>query len=96
MLQSIQYGSGPPTYVYSNNAVGASNSFFHVFASQMSGYDPRREKKANRQLIKREEKAEPLQEAEQNWTKAIIVEESPQEAYQKEYGKRELFLWKQR
>ena len=61
MLQSIQYvGSGPPTYVYSNKAVGASGEYYHVFASETRGYDSRREKKEReneerlRELYKKE------------------------------------------
>ena len=38
MLQSIQFnGSGPPTYVYSKNAVGASVEYYHVFAAETRG-----------------------------------------------------------
>ena len=45
MLQSIQYiGSGPPTYVYSQNAQGTSGEYYHVFAAETRGYDSRKEK----------------------------------------------------
>lgn len=71
MLQSIQYiGSGPPTYIYSNKAVGASGEYYHVFASETRGYGDQRERKKK--------------------------EENLKEIYQKEYGRRESFLWKQR
>ncbi len=44
MLQSIQYiGSGPPTYVYSKKAVGASGEYYHVFATETRGYREKRE-----------------------------------------------------
>jgi len=73
MLQSIQYvGSGPPTYVYSHKAVGASGEYYHVFAAETRGYDSRREKKEREN------------------------EERLRELYQKEYGRRESFLWKQK
>ena len=73
MLQSIQYvGSGPPTYVYSYKAVGASGEYYHVFAAETRGYDSRREKKEREN------------------------EERLRELYQKEYGRRESFLWKQK
>lgn len=73
MLQSIQYvGSGPPTYVYSQKAVGASGEYYHVFAAETQGYDSSREKKDREN------------------------EERLRELYQREYGRRESFLWKQK
>ena len=46
MLQSIQFnGSGPPTYVYSKNAVGTSGEYYHVFAAETRGYDERARKR---------------------------------------------------
>ena len=73
MLQSIQYvGGGPPTYVYSQKAVGASGEYYHVFAAETRGYDSSREKKDREN------------------------EERLRELYQREYGRRESFLWKQK
>ena len=49
MLQSIQYvGSGPPTYVYSQKAVGASGEYYHVFAAETRGYNGKRERQEGR------------------------------------------------
>ena len=96
MLQSIQYvGSGPPTYVYSDNATSASNMFFRVFASETSGYKSQRQK---RQEIERrsKEKADVETVVEENRVVETTRKENLQEAYQKQYGRRESFLWKQR
>ena len=56
MLQSIQYSGGVPTYVYSNNAAGSNNGFFHVYASQMAGHDPQRKKEEVKPTAKKREK----------------------------------------
>ena len=98
MLQSIQFiGSGPPTYVYSKSAVGLGNAFFHVFAAETRGYDGRQERRHSRHSLLKKE-AEMAEYAEQE--EAVLAEERKpenlQEVYQKEYGKRESFLWKQR
>ena len=97
MLQSIQYiGSGPPTYVYSNKETGASDEFYHVFATETRGYSGNKQKKNNPfDWLKREMKAEAVEpeEAKANNHKPSG---NVQEMYQKEYGRRESFLWKQR
>ena len=98
MLQTIQFiGSGPPTYVYSKNAVGASGEFYHVFAAETRGYDKRHEKREGWSGIQKRKLLE-KEAAEQNEFTVVdnTRNENPQEIYQKEYGKRELFLWKQR
>ena len=56
MLQSIQYTGGVPTYVYSNNATGSNNGFFHVYASQMTGHDTQRKKEEVKSTAKKREK----------------------------------------
>lgn len=81
MLQSIQYGSGPPTYIYSNNATGASSGFFHVFATQMGGYDSRRE---NHDVRTNTHKREKTQEEQEEYVR---------ECYQREYRERQLPKW---
>lgn len=96
MLQSIQYvGSGPPTYVYSQKAVGASGEYYHVFASETRGYDARRERKNKRPEVLTTEP-----ESKESPEEFKVVEEPRnerlQEIYLKEYGRRESFLWKQR
>ena len=96
MLQSIQYvGSGPPTYVYSNKAVGASGEYYHVFAAETRGYDSRQER--------REKKSRVLEKESDNETAEVeefkVLEnktQNLQEVYQREYGRRETFLWKQK
>lgn len=93
MLQSIQYvGSGPPTYIYSNKAVGASGEYYHVFASETRGYDARRDRKNNKPEILKAEK--------EDGEEFKIIEEPHnemlQEIYEREYARRESFLWKQR
>ncbi|MBQ8625820.1 MAG: hypothetical protein IJ419_06650 [Agathobacter sp.] len=82
MLQSIQYGSGPPTYIYSNNVTGMSNGFFHVYASQMSGHDPRRE---NPNIKSSYKKRENNKEEHADYIR---------ECYEKEYRENHLIGWK--
>ena len=96
MLQSIQYiGSGPPTYVYSENAASASNMFFRVFAPETSGYRSQQEKKEEKDnKIRRKEESEPKEEELR--VPETRHSENLQEVYQKEYGRRESFLWKQK
>ena len=95
MLQSIQFnGSGPPTYVYSKNTVGASGEYYHVFAAETRGYDERQERRRREAAVKeREDKAENNEHSEfkvlENTKKTSI-----EEAYEKEYRRRESFLWK--
>ena len=70
MLQAIvQCGTGAPTYIYSQN--GANNSFFHVFAAQMDGFDSRRER----------QEPPPVQKK----VRARESEEKLQEYYQREF-----------
>lgn len=97
MLQSIQFcGSGPPTYVYSNNAVGLGNAFFHVFAAETRGYDGHKERQQDRRIVAEEEaEAGNAEQEELRATEGNRIE-NLQEVYEKEYGKRESFLWKQR
>lgn len=78
MLQSIQYGSGPPLYVYSNKSTGWNNGAFQVFASRMVG----EEKKREQPPLKRERKTN--QEKEQDLL----------DCYEKEYREREKIRWK--
>ena len=97
MLQTIQFiGTGPPTYVNSKNAVGASGAFYHVFATETRAYEERHEKEEQRYKIpKRKGEGETVEQKEfvvLDYTK----KDNLQEIYQKEYGKRELFLWRQR
>lgn len=82
MLQSIQYGSGPPTYIYSNNTTGVNSGFFHVFASQMGGYDSRRE---NQDVKGNYQKRQRTNEEQEEYLR---------ECYQKEYKERQLLPWK--
>ena len=96
MLQSIQYvGSGPATYVYSKNAVGASGEYYHVFATETRGYDSKRERNESKKspfarLL--EKKTSELEEV-----KALDTPKQDLAAvYLKGHGKRESFLWKQR
>ena len=96
MLQSIQYvGSGPPTYIYSKNAVGASGEYYHVFAAETRGYRERRERENERptSFAKQLEK----ESAELEEFKVLDNKmQDLQEVYLKEYGRRESFLWKQK
>ncbi len=94
MLQSIQYiGSGPPTYVYSQKAVGASGEYYHVFASETRGYDGHREhREKEEKKIKKEVENENIESEE--FMVLDNKQQSLQDAYQKEYRKRESFLWK--
>ncbi len=83
MLQSIQYGIGPPTYIYSNKAATFGNGFFHVYASQMSGHDPRRENPNVREVEKKRGKSKKERE------------EFLCECYEKEFKENNLIRWKQ-
>lgn len=97
MLQSIQFnGSGPPTYVYSQKAAGASGEYYHVFAAETRGYDERRERKRGHSAVEKD--VGEKEGAEQVEFKVLDnrAKESLQDVYQKEYGKRDSFLWKQR
>ena len=82
MLQRIiQYGSGPPTYIYSQNEVTASNSFFHVFAAEMSGYESQREDSQTHHIY-------------QQKPKARVSEEQLMEYYEREFKVRGINKWK--
>lgn len=95
MLQSIQFnGSGPPTYVYSKNAVGSSGEYYHVFAAETRGYDERRERRRGHSAVERDVGEKEGAEAVEFKVLDSTKKESLQDVYQKEYGKRESFLWK--
>lgn len=97
MLQSIQFiGSGPPTYVYSQKAVGSTMDFYQVFAAETRGYDGRKNQKNADSSVKK--KALESENAEREEFKVIDNRKNGtlQEVYEKEYGRRESFLWKQR
>ena len=97
MLQSIQYiGSGPPTYVYSKKATGAGYEFYHVFATETRGYDGRKEEKDRKSKFFKKETEHENAEVEELKVLENRKTENLQEVYQKEYGRRESFLWKQR
>lgn len=97
MLQSIQFnGSGPPTYVYSKKAVGTTNEFYHVFATETRGYDGRNEGKQNRKKFLKEEQETDSGEKEEYKVVENRREDNLREVYEKEYGRRESFLWKLR
>lgn len=97
MLQSIQFnGSGPPTYVYSQKAAGASGEYYHVFAAETRGYDERRERRHGNSAVVEQEEGKENKEHPEYKVLDNRSKESLQDVYQKEYGKRESFLWKQR
>ena len=97
MLQSIQFnGSGPPTYVYAQKAVGTTMDFYQVFAAETEKRDARRQEGEWKAKFPRKElHARPLRQEE-----VTVVDdrktESLQEVYQKEFGRRDAFLWRQR
>ena len=97
MLQSIQFnGSGPPTYVYAQKAVGTTMDFYQVFAAETEKRDARRQEGEWKAKFPRKE----LNMRPVNHEEVMAVDdrrtESLQEVYQKEYGRRESFLWRQR
>lgn len=97
MLQSIQYiGSGPPTYVYSQEESGTSSDFYHVFATETREYDSRKDhrERSERVFFKRVEKE--MDEVEEFKVPDISIAPTLLDIYQREYGKRESFLWKQK
>ena len=97
MLQSIQFlGSGPPTYVYSQKAAGASYEFYHVFATETRGYDGRKEERERKAKLLKKETKEEHKEPETFGLVMNEKERSVQEVYEKEYRRRESFLWKLR
>lgn len=82
MLQSIvQYGTGAPTYIYSQSGVTVSNSFFHVFAAEMGKYDSRRERTE-------------VPSTAQKKPRLRVTEEQLQELYQRESRVRGLESWR--
>ncbi|MBQ2901102.1 MAG: hypothetical protein IJE49_04585 [Agathobacter sp.] len=96
MLQSIQYvGSGPPTYVYSQKAVGASGEYYHVFATETRGYDGRRERKEKEERPFERELEKETAELEE-FKVLDYKAQDIKDVYEREYGRRESFLWKQR
>lgn len=97
MLQSIQYvGSGPPTYVYSQKAVGASGEYYHVFATETRGYKGKRDRREKEERLFKKELESEIAELEEFKILENNKSQNLQEVYQKEYGRRESFLWKQR
>ena len=94
MLQSIQYvGSGPPTYVYSQKAVGASGEYYHVFAAETREYHGKRERQEERSSSFAKELEKESAELEE--LRVVECKTSDlQDVYRKEYGRRESFLWK--
>ncbi len=97
MLQSIQFlGSGPPTYVYSQKAVGASYDFYHVFAAETRGYEKKREREHSNSNKKRAFVEKENAEQEEFKVADNRKKENLQQVYEKEYGRRESFLWKLR
>lgn len=92
MLQSIQYvGSGPATYVYSKKAVGTSGEYYHVFATETSGYDNKRDRKNERQISFAEKLAKEKAELEE-FNIAESKSQDLQDVYQSEFGRSTLFL----
>ena len=97
MLQSIQFiGSGPPTYVYSQKAVGSTMDFYHVFAAETRGYDGKRNHQDIASRLKKKETEKEHAETEEFKVMDICKTENLLQVYEKEYGRRESFLWKQR
>ncbi len=97
MLQSIQFiGSGPPTYVYSQKAVGSSMEFYHVFAAETRGYDGKKNHNDGASRLKKKEMENEAIEAEEFKVIETRKMDNLQQVYEKEYGRRESFLWKQR
>lgn len=97
MLQSIQFiGSGPPTYVYASKATGASMEFYQVFAAETRSYEEHRER---RELEVNQKKKMVEHKQEENHEMKVTTNQTIgnlQELYEREYGRRESFLWKQR
>jgi len=97
MLQSIQFiGSGPPTYVYSPKATGATMDFYHVFAAETRGYNGKREYNEEITHLKKKVLEKENPEYEEHEMLDTQKKENLQQIYEKEYGRRESFLWKQR
>ena len=97
MLQSIQFiGSGPPTYVYSQKAVGSTMEFYQVFAAETRGYDGKKNHHDAASPLKKKEVEKEHVETDEFKVMNIYKAEDLQQVYEKEYGKRESFLWKQR
>ena len=97
MLQSIQFnGSGPPTYVYSQKSAESSAEFYYILAAETKRYDGKREHGCGSFYLAKEKQHVKAAKQEE-WD---VLEDSKsgslQEIYQREYGRRESFLWKQR
>ena len=97
MLQSIQFiGSGSPTYVYSQRAVGSTMDFYHVFAAETRGYNGKKRRNDDVLHLKKKALENEIVEAEEVRVVDTPKMENLQQVYEKEYGRRESFLWKQR
>lgn len=81
MLQSIQYGNGVPTYIYSNNPTSGNNGYMHVYASQMTADDKRREEQNVKKTKKKREKT--LEEKEKYL----------RDSYERGYREQDLAKW---
>lgn len=97
MLQSIQFiGSGSPTYVYSQKASGATMDFYHVFAAETRGYNGKRKRNETVSSLRKKRLEHENAEYEEFEMMDSPKNESLQQIYEREYGRRESFLWKQR
>ena len=100
MLQSIEYGMGPPTYIYSNKTSRMTEGIFHVYASQLNDRKSKRNESRPRSRLKKFEEDEQIEQIEQ-FEQFESLEQSQeekeryiQECYQKEYKEKNLISWK--
>ena len=97
MLQSIQFiGSGSPTYVYSQKAVGSTMEFYQVFAAETRGYNGKKNRNNTMSHLKKRVVKHEMMEPEDLKVADVHKAENLQQVYEKEYGRRESFLWRQR
>lgn len=97
MLQSIQFvGSGPPTYIYVDKDERSAADFSSVLAAETRGYSRERNPETSYVGFDKKRRGDEAIGNEEIIAFEQRYQESLQNVYQKEYGKRDLFLWKQR
>lgn len=96
MLQSIQFiGSGPPTYIYTDQDETSGVDFRSVLATETRGYNQRQSQETARVGAVKKRRMDASLGNDEVVAFAQKYEENLQNMYQMGYGKRDVFLWKQ-
>lgn len=96
MLQSIQFiGSGPPTYIYTDQEESSGVDFRSVLATETRDYNQRKNQETTNIGVVKKKRGNELLESEEMMAFDQKYKENLQNIYQMGYGKRESLLWKQ-